>query len=324
MRVRLALAGAGLFGEEHLRVMAGMDRVEIVSIADRNPVAAERAAQRYSAGDWGTDIIALLERGKPDGLIIATPGHTHVPLARQALQLGIPVLVEKPVGMIAAEAAILAEMDVRGPGFVLPGHVLRFSKPHRMIADIVHSGEIGRVLSLSARRYRDDSHAVRYPDIDPVMMTMIHDIDLALWMAGTSVREVLALRSPSNEQRSQTLVSACDRNGAAWTLATAWTFATDATPPDRLEIVGERGGIDFETGAFLRQYGPRIREIDLAKAEPDDPLHSEVSYFVDCIRSGRRPEVVTPQDAHAGLMIAEAALASLRAGGIVRLPGVTA
>lgn len=320
MSVRLALAGAGLFGEEHLRVMARMGEVEIACIADRDAVAAERAAQRYGAGDWGTDIITLLERRAPDGLIIAAPGHTHVSIARQALELGIPVLVEKPVGMTAAEADILAEMDARGPGFVLPGHVLRFSKPHRMIADIVHSGEIGRVLSLSARRYRDDSHAVRYPDIDPVMMTMIHDIDLALWMAGTLPREILALRSPADEQRSQTLVSARDRNGAAWTLATAWTFAADAAPPDRLEIVGERGGVDFETGSVLRQYGPKTREIDLAKSGPDDPLHSEVSYFVDCIRSGRRPEVVTSRDAHAGLMIAEAALASLRAGGIVTLP----
>ena len=216
-----------------------------------------------------------------------------LPLAQRALDLGIPVLVEKPVAMTAAEAALLIESDARGPGFVLPGHVLRFSKPHRIIADIVGSGDIGRVLSLTARRHRDDSHALRYPDIDPVLMTMIHDIDLALWMAKAPAEEVLALRSPAGAQRAHTTVSVRDRNGAAWTLATSWTFALDAAPPDRLEIVGERGGIDFETGGYLRQYGAKTREIDIPRDAPDDPLYSEVAYFVDCIRSGRRPAAVT-------------------------------
>lgn len=321
MKLRLALAGAGLFGEEHLRVMARMDDIEIASVADLNGKAAESAAKRHGALDWGTDIIALLDRRKTDGLIIATPGQTHVPIARQALERGIPVLVEKPMAMTAADAAALAGLKAPDPAFILPGHVLRFSKPHRIIADIVRSGEIGRLLSLTARRHRDDSHALRYPDIDPIMMTMIHDIDLALWMARSPALEVLALRDPAGEQRSHTVVTARDRNGAAWTLATAWTFALDAAPPDRLEIVGERGGIDFETGAFLRQYGARIREIDLHLSAPDDPLHSEVAYFVDCIRSGRRPQAVTAADAHSGLLIAEAALASLRMGGVVKLAG---
>ncbi|MGE0237828.1 MAG: Gfo/Idh/MocA family protein [Parvibaculaceae bacterium] len=320
MSVRLALAGVGLFGEEHLRVIARMPEVELAGVADLNAAAAQSAAERYGALDWGTDIIALLERHKTDGLIIATPGQTHVPLARRALDLGIPVLVEKPMAMTAAEAGLLVGKDAAGPAFILPGHVLRFSKPHRMIADIVGSGEIGRVLSLTARRHRDDSHALRYPDIDPIMMTMIHDIDLALWMAGVPAAEVLALRSPAGEQRAQTMVTARDRNGAAWTLATSWTFALDAAPPDRLEIVGERGGIDFETGAYLRQYGAKRREIDLLIEAQDDPLHTEVGYFVDCIRGSRRPAAVTAADAQAGLTIAEAALASLRQGGIVRLP----
>lgn len=318
--MKLSLAGTGLFGQEHLRVIARMKDVEISGVADLNAEAARNAAERYGAKDWGTDILELLERRKPDGLIIATPGQTHVPLARRALALGIPVLVEKPMAMTAADAASLVETDRGGAGFILPGHVLRFSHPHRMIADIVKSGEIGRVLSLSARRYRDDSHAARYKDIDPIMMTMIHDIDLALWMTRASVTEVLARRSPAQEpQRSHTLMTAHGTEGASWSVATAWTYPGEAAP-DRLEIVGERGGIDFEAGAFLRQYGAVSRNFDHAAQAPDDSLFTEVSYFVHCIRTGKRPEIVTPCDARTGLLIAEAAIASLQKGGIIRLP----
>ncbi len=319
MALRLALAGAGLFGEEHLSAIARLADVEVAAIADLNGDAARRAAERHGVKEWGTDIAALLERGRPDGLIIATPGKTHVPLARQALALGIPALVEKPMAMTAADAAGLVEADAKSPAFILPGHVLRFSQPHRAIADIVKSGAIGRVVSLSARRYRDDSHALRYTDVDPIMMTMIHDIDLALWLTGASVSEVFAQRTPANERhRSHTLVSARGRNGASWSVATAWTFPGEAPPPDRLEIVGEQGGIDFEAGAFLRQYGAAPRNIDAAAQAPDDSLFAEVSYFAHSIRNRARPDIVTPRDAHAGLQIAEAALASLRNGGIVQ------
>ncbi len=317
--VKLALAGAGLFGEEHLRALYRIEGVEVAAIADIDEKAAQSAAERHGVKDWGQDIIALLDRRKPDGLIVATPGHTHLALAKAAAMRGIPVLVEKPVAMTAAEAALLAEADAKGPGFVLPGHVLRFSQPHRMIADIVTSGAIGRVLSFSSRRQRDDSHALRYRDIDPILMTMIHDTDLALWMTGASVSEVLAQRNPEFEQRSHTLMTARGLSGASWALTTAWTFPGEAPPPDRVEIVGDKGGIDFEAGAYLRQYGAGSRTIDL-KGKADDSLFTEDSYFVACIRKSERPRVVTTADAHAGLRIAEAAIVSLQRGTSVSLP----
>lgn len=313
MVVRLALAGAGLFGQEHLSVIDRIPDVDVVAIADRNQAAAKTAADQHGVLHWGADIQPLLEKHRPDGVIIASPGQTHVPLALGALALGIPVLVEKPMAMTAAEAQTLVEADAQGPGFVLPGHVLRFSSPHRRIVDIIHSGEIGRVLSLYARRHRDDSHAVRYPDIDPIMMTMIHDIDLAVWMTGGSAGDVQALRSPKGAQRSQTLVTARGDHGAIWQLATSWTYPGEAAP-DRIEIVGERGGIDFETNAYIRQYGDISRHIDLAEFGPDDSLFNEDSYFVSCLRSGTRPSIVTAQDALAGLKVAAAALASLGKG----------
>src|SRR5690606_15988298 len=155
----------------------------------------------------------------------ATPGRLHVSLARLALADGIPVLVEKPVAMTAAEAETLAPLAATSRGFLLPGHILRFSAIHRAFVDIARSPEIGPILSMTARRHRDDSHAARYAD-DPVLMTMIHDIDLALWITGAGVGDVLAFRRPEGQRRSETLMTAVGAAGAVWRLATAWTFPT--------------------------------------------------------------------------------------------------
>jgi predicted dehydrogenase len=90
----------------------------------------------------------------------------------------------------------------------LPGHVLRFLQDHVRMIEIVRSGRIGEVINVNSRRYREDKHAVRYPDTDPVLMTLIHDIDLAQWIRGSDFRSALTRRSGGGGYRSMTAVSA--------------------------------------------------------------------------------------------------------------------
>src|SRR5215471_16524547 len=132
--VRLVVAGAGRFGREHLRTLAAMAGVVLAGVAA-----------------WERDAAVLIDRLRPDGVVVATPGVTHVALATRALAAGASVLVEKPVATTAADAAALAEAAAKGPGFVQPGHILRFSGPHRTLVGIVRSGEIGDILSVIAR-----------------------------------------------------------------------------------------------------------------------------------------------------------------------------
>lgn len=309
-RVRIALAGAGEFGREHLKRLAAMPDVEIAGVAEKHPDAAREALAQLGITQIAARVQELIA-GKPDGIIIATPGRTHVRLAVEALAADIPVLVEKPVGMSAAEVEALAQAEAQSHAFVLPGHVMRFSRHHRMLEEIARSAEIGRMLSFTARRHRDDSHAVRYADVDPVLMTMIHDIDLGLWMTGDGITATHAERQPANGVRSDTMMTARGSGGVSWHLHASWTFAGMATPPDRVEIVGEKGSVELEAGASIRQFGAKARVIDLS-AIPEDPLAEELAYFVRCIRSGERPTVVTMADAVEAIGIAEAVIAATR------------
>ena len=309
--LRFVVAGAGAFGREHLRILAGIPGAEIAGIADRDASALAAAADRYGAGDRDTDALALIGRVRPDGLIVATPGATHVPLARHALGLGIPVLVEKPVALTAAEAGLLVEAERQSGAFVLPGHILRFSEPYRQLVEIARSPEIGRILSVTARRHRDDSHAVRYRE-DPVLMTMIHDIDLAIWITGAAAGDVVASRRPVGTSRSETLMTGTGAGGAVWRLSTAWTFPAASCPPDRIEVIGEAGSVELEFGNAIRSFGPAPRHIDISRVEADQPHRAELDYFAACIASGKKPAVVTLAEAIAGLETSDAILAALR------------
>src|SRR5262249_3954050 len=150
-------------------------------------------------------------------------------------------------------AAPLVAAAQRSTGFVLPGHVLRFSLDHQRLVEIVRSGLIGEVLYVNSRRYRDVSHVVRYADADPIYTTLVHDIDLAHWIARSRFRSVRARRAGA-DYRSLTAVSATTATGVVCDLRTAWTFPGGELPPDRLEAVGEHGSVELVVGRALAVY----------------------------------------------------------------------
>jgi predicted dehydrogenase len=318
-KLRIAVAGAGLFGREHIQRLAAMDGVEIAGIADPNEEGRAKVATAYGISLAVADAGELLDRARPDGFVIATPGPTHVPIAREALARDIPVLLEKPVGMNVGEADALIAAEKTSRGFVLPGHVLRFSAQYREALAIVRAGEIGDMVSVSTRRHRDDSHARRYPDVDPVLMTMIHDIDIAVWFTGAGLGAVLALRHPADTFRSETMATGSGANGVSWHLASAWTFPTTETPPDKLEVIGTQGSVELEFGRHIGVFGARPRVIDLTAGPADDELRTELTTFADGIRGGAHPGGATLEEARMGLAAADAIIRSVGARSPVRL-----
>jgi predicted dehydrogenase len=260
-----------------------------------------------------TDATLMIDRQQADAIIVATPAVSHAEICAKALSLNLCVLLEKPVATSAAAARRLLASVAVSKGFVMPGHVLRFSKDHQRLVEIVRSGRIGEVIYVSSRRYRDESHAIRYADTDPVFTTLVHDIDLAQWITLSDFRSVRAHRSRGAGFRSMTTASAITETGIACELRTAWTFSEGELPRDRLEVVGSRGCVELTVGeALVIHCGGR--RIDLGAFDGDDPLRSEQDHFLECVRDRSRKPALDLQQAISGLELAEAAIESLRLG----------
>jgi len=306
--MKILVAGAGLFGREHMTLLAAQGVAFVV--ADPVQSAADRARDTFGV-TVGTDAAALMDAARPDGVIIAAPAAAHLPLAAAALARGLPVLVEKPVAETSAEARHIARLAADGGSFALPGHVLRFSAQHRALAQAVLDGAVGRVLSVTSRRYRDASHAQRYADVDPVLMTMIHDIDLALWMSGRHALSAQAQRTTGRDGRSVTHATLHDTAGGLWHLVSAWTYPGDDAPPDRIEVLGEEGSLELTVGnGLVSSASGRFFDSDPA----ENALLAEQQAFLSAIQSGTPPPEVTMEDVIAGLTAAEMVLQALRSG----------
>lgn len=308
--VRIAVVGAGAFGREHLDRLAARDDVAIVGVVEPSRAASDVVKGRHPAIPLFTDPVDMFDEVRPDAAIVATPAATHFGITSAGISRRVPVLLEKPVLPSSVLAAELVAMTNDGTAFILPGHVLRFSADHVKLASLVKSGTIGDIIYIDSRRYRDASHARRYPDTDPVLMTLIHDIDLAVWLAPEPFVSVRGSRTAGPGFQSLTTADLETASGIRCHLRTAWTFTDGDLPPDRLEVVGECGSIELDAGHSLRLYvDGRCTELPLTSG--DDPLANEHDCFVARIRNSQAPLPVSMNDAIIGLKLAEAILQSL-------------
>jgi predicted dehydrogenase len=144
-------------------------------------------------------------------------------------------------------------------------------------------------------------------------MTLVHDIDLAQWITGSSFRSVQARRSGGPGFRSMTAISATTATGVICELRTAWTFVGADAPADQLEVVGARGSVELVVGHGLRLHAEG-QTTDFPADETDDSLRNEQDHFLACVADRSRSPALGLAEAIAGLKLADAAMDSLRLG----------
>jgi predicted dehydrogenase len=299
--LRVLVAGAGAFGSEHLSRLTKRPDAKVVGVADANPAALEPIRAEFRVAECLTDPLRMIDSVEADAIIIATPAASHVEIAVHALGRNLSVLLEKPVAPSASAALPLLAVANTSKGFLMPGHVLRFSQDHVRMVEIVRSGRIGALLYLNSRRYRDEGHAARYPGDDPVLMTLIHDIDIAQWVTNSDFHSIAARRSKGVGYRSMTAVSATTGNGVLCDLRTAWTFTDGDLPPDRVEAVGDRGSVELVAGRGLEVYAEGRRSI-YPVTDADDPLRNEHDHFLACARDRSQAPALTLSHAFDALL----------------------
>lgn len=186
---RLGFLGTGWIGRHRMGAIHAADCATIVAVADSSPEMARAAAEAVPGGVVVADLDALLAQ-ELDGLVIATPSALHAGQAIRALEAGVAVFCQKPLGRDAAETARVvaaAETANRLLGVDLS---YRFTQGMTAIADLVRRGELGRVFAVDLvfhNAYGPDKpwfYDRAQSGGGCVMDLGIHLVDLALWATG--------------------------------------------------------------------------------------------------------------------------------------------
>lgn len=139
--MRIALAGAGAFGEKHLDGLKLIDGVEITSIISRRLEQAEEVANKYGAKHFSTDLADALARDDVDAVILCTPTQMHAQQAIACMNAGKHVQVEIPLADSWADSqAVLAKQQETGL-ICMVGHTRRFNPSHQFVHKKIVSGQ---------------------------------------------------------------------------------------------------------------------------------------------------------------------------------------
>jgi predicted dehydrogenase len=141
--LKVAIVGCGKIADAHASQILRIGGCEIVGVCDREPLMAQQLYDRFPIQRSFSDVDALLERARPDVVHITTPPESHFDLARQCLDGGCHVYVEKPVALHATEVEALIQLAQRKGLKLTAGHDDQFSHAARRMRALVQQGYLG-------------------------------------------------------------------------------------------------------------------------------------------------------------------------------------
>lgn len=191
MSIRLGIIGAGAIGEVHA-IAAQAAGQTVAAIADLDLAKAEELAADFPTASALGDPKELLADSEIDAVVIAVPNRWHKELAMAALRAGKDVLLEKPMGLNAAECQEINEVVEQTGRLLQIGMVYRYSAPAQAAKRIIESGDLGQISHAKAHLFRRRG----IPGLGgwftnkqlsgggPLIDLGVHLIDLSYWLMG--------------------------------------------------------------------------------------------------------------------------------------------
>ena len=290
--MRIALAGAGAFGEKHLDGLKNIEGVEIVSIISRKAEQAAEVAAKYGAKHSGTDLSEALARDDVDAVILCTPTQMHAEQAIACMNAGKHVQVEIPLADSWADAQAVAAKQKETGLVCMVGHTRRFNPSHQYVHNKIKAGEFN-VQQMDVQTYffrRKNMNAKGQPRswTDHLLWHhAAHTVDLFAYQAGKIVK-AHAVEGPIHPELGIAMdmsIQLKSETGAICTLSLS--FNNDGP-------IGTFFRYICDNGTWIARYDDLVT----GKEEPVDLTGVTVSNngielqdreFIAAIREGREP-----------------------------------
>lgn len=308
-RIRVAVAGVGEFGRNHVRVFREMEGAELAGVYDQDAGKAEAVARDFQTRAVRT----LAELAKvADAVSVAVPTVAHAEVGCRLMELGLDVLVEKPMAASMAEADALIEAARRNRRILQVGHVERFNPAVIAVQPI-----LSRPLFFEVHRL--GVFTPRSLDVDVVYDLMIHDLDILLALVQQPVTEVKAVGIPVLTDKVDIAHARLEFEGGAVANVTASRVSTERVRKMRFFQHHEYISLDYARRDALRvrvkKAGPQPEfAFEKLAAPAAEPLRAELDAFVAAVRTSVAP----PTDGKAGreaLLLANRVMASIQEHG---------
>ncbi len=295
--LRIGQVGLGYWGRNLARNFN--DLADLCWLCDPSVAACAEFAERYPNARVTRDFAEMLADDELDAVVIATPVPTHYPLAKQALEAGKHVFVEKPPTAALSEMEALLELAGACDLVLMPGHLLLYHPAVQKMKEIIDSGELGEILYIYGER---QNLGKVLPDEDVLLSLGVHDLSVILGLLQERPIEAITYGQDSLKPGVKDVVFCFLRfaSGRTAHLHLSWL---DPRKRRRLTVVGRNQVIVFDDAEpqhkiALYSKCPESMYVDsygkwLSNGEPlypdipsTEPLQLECQHFLRLVREG--------------------------------------
>ena len=315
-KVRVGLIGVGGMGGCHFYNYEKIKDAELVAVCDvRENVAKEKVGDRNIK--IYTDYNKMIKNEDLDMIDICTPSFLHADMAVKLLKKGYHVLCEKPMTLNTRDAKRVAAIANQSEKNFMVAHVVRFMAPYAYLRNVIETKELGRLIRLEMKRISSIPQWswedwMRDEKLSGGVTTdlSIHDFDF--------VQSVLGMPDKLNAYRYQmtnnndTVVTSMIYDGDILVTCEGTWYNTSIPFDASFTAVFQNGYVELNKGKLVKNGKPvelnkeEVENVDLGiNVGNDDGYLIEMSYFVNCIKEGKKPSFVTPDSSAQSVVLAD-------------------
>ena len=325
------MVGVGVFGRNHARVYKELEQqgepVRLVGVVDPDLNRADAVAREFGCRAFGSVKQMLSTHSEVRAASVAAPTAHHLAVARALMESGTDVLIEKPLASSLAEADTLVQLAADHKTIAQVGHLERFNPAVRATIPLLTQPMFFEVHRLSV-------FSPRSLDVDVVLDLMIHDLDIVLAFANSTVKEVRAVGLPILSGKVDIanvrleFESGCVANFTASRVSTERVRKVRFFQPRQYVSLdyGRQEVLVFTVAGDTEAAGAPSANPQIKVAKPavasEEPLHAELKSFLNAVRHHSAP-AVSLEDGRRALALALDIVAAIRTHGKkVDLPSI--
>jgi len=299
MTLRVALAGAGAFGQKHLDACRLIDGVEVISLVGRELDRTREAAAKYGVAHVTTDLADSLRLPGLDAVILCTPTQIHAAQAVQCLQAGKHVQVEIPLADSLRDAYRVVELQQSTGLVAMCGHTRRFNPSHQWLHRKIDAGEFS-LQQMDVQTYffrRSNMNALGQPRswTDHLLWHhAAHTVDLFAYQARGPIVKANAIQGPIHPQLGIAMDMSIQLQAASGAICTlSLSFNNDGPLGTFFRYIGD-------TGTYIARYDDlyngKEERIDVSTVDVSmNGIELQDREFFAAIRGGREPNASVAQ-----------------------------
>lgn len=305
-KTRIAVIGVGYWGPNLARNFEEMSQSELVAVVDKSPERTQKIADRYPDIQIFDDYHKLFDLNL-DGVVIATPPATHYAIAKECMEHGLSVLIEKPLTLDSADGEALVKLAEERNLTLMVGHVYEYNSAVKYIKNLIDSGEMGDIYYIDAVRA---SLGLFQPSLNVMWDLAPHDLSIIMHLLGQFPSKISAnggsyvvkeygihdlaymhLTFP-NETIANVRVSWLDPNKTRriTVVGSKKMLVFDDVALEKIKVFDKGVDIHPDTDSYgnfqaFYRYGDAV----VPHIQWQEPLRAECEHFIHCIKTGETP-----------------------------------